>query len=188
MRMILILIRCVEMLTIRWVCEKFCRLCFSNVFKLYLLTKSLFPPGDNKTMMYIRTTPRVTTSRPPQVPHNKTMMYIRTTPRVTTSRPPQVPPIPELYNIPPEARYVPCPPGFGGSPVSEQNGSLRNHHMLNSSSSPENTSFSQSNGRILNNGHNNGPLLSPGGRSPSILTTFVPNPSPNNIEHEGHLV
>lgn len=165
MRMILILIRCVEMLTIRWVCEKFCRLCFSNVFKLYLLTKSLFPPGDNKTMMYIRTTPRVTTSRPPQVP-----------------------PIPELYNIPPEARYVPCPPGFGGSPVSEQNGSLRNHHMLNSSSSPENTSFSQSNGRILNNGHNNGPLLSPGGRSPSILTTFVPNPSPNNIEHEGHLV
>jgi len=163
--MILILIRCVEMLTIRWVCEKFCRLCFSNVFKLYLLTKSLFPPGDNKTMMYIRTTPRVTTSRPPQVP-----------------------PIPELYNIPPEARYVPCPPGFGGSPVSEQNGSLRNHHMLNSSSSPENTSFSQSNGRILNNGHNNGPLLSPGGRSPSILTTFVPNPSPNNIEHEGHLV
>lgn len=121
-------------------------------------------------------------------------MYGRTTPR-TTSRPPQVPPIPELYNIPPEARYVPCPPpGFGGSPVG--NGSVvmplahsTSHTMLNTV--PVNggcitpTSFHhhhQSNGHIITA---NGPL-SPG-RS-SILTTFAPNPSPNHVEHEGHLV
>lgn len=114
-------------------------------------------------------------------------MYGRTTPRIA-SRPPQIPPIPEirdLYNIPPEARYVPCPPpGFGGSPPHMGNGSVRHsssHNMLNSATSPTNTSF-QANGRLITA---NGPL-SPG--RASILSTFVPHPSPMNMEHEGHLV
>ncbi|XP_035704569.1 nephrin isoform X2 [Folsomia candida] len=113
---------------------------------------------------------------------DKTLLYGRTTPRVA-SRPPNVPPIPELYNIPPEARYIPFPPpGFGGSPVG--NGSVRHsssHNMLNSAISPTNTSSFQANGRLITA---NGPL-SPG--RGSILTTFAPNPSPM-MEHEGHLV
>jgi hypothetical protein len=125
---------------------------------------------------------------------DKSMLYGRTTPR-STSRPPQVPPIPELYNIPPEARYVPCPPpGFGGSPVG--NGNVRNmmmthsgsqQNMLNSSTSPVNYSTQQSNGRIITSQSTvgNGPL-SPG--RGSILSTFAPNNPTSPMEHEGHLV
>ncbi|CAG7718583.1 unnamed protein product, partial [Allacma fusca] len=114
--------------------------------------------------------------------------YGRTTPR-TLTRPPQVPPIPELYNIPPEARYVPFPPpqSFG---TRMGNGSIRHmshsasQNMLNSALLSNGPSSLQANGRLVT--INNGPL-SPA-RSSSILTTFVPNPSPNNLEHEGHLV
>lgn len=122
------------------------------------------------------------------VPDDKIPNYGRTTPRTFLSRPPQVPPIPELYNIPPEARYVPYPPQSFESSIA--NGTIRNiphsasHDMLNSSPNQIDhmSSFTQSNGRLITS---NG-LLSP--QRSSILTTFVPNPSPNNIEHEGHLV
>jgi len=136
------------------------------------------------------------------LPGDNVPIYGRTTPRPTSSRPPQVPPIPELYNIPPEARYVPYPPPGFGSPVMVNGGGTLRHHLhpstshelLNSNQLHQDqmTSFhhhhhihppQQPNGRLVSSSSNG--TISP--QRHSILTTFIPNPSPN-MEHEGHLV